>query len=103
MNLCHSHARQAITRLHAGGAMTHSYTNSWTLRLHRTSPVVGSERTCDDVELFKIDRVAVGSDRVVVQRLCETPRSCIRRAGILLSVQSHRRKDRSAARVPGRE
>ena len=25
MNLSHSHARQATTRLHAGGAMTHSY------------------------------------------------------------------------------
>ena len=29
------------------------YEGSWKLRLHRTSPVVGSERTCDDVELFR--------------------------------------------------
>jgi hypothetical protein len=28
---------------------------SWKLRLHRTSPVVGSERTWDDVELFRFN------------------------------------------------
>ena len=56
VNLSHSHAKEATTRLHAGGAMTPSYEGSCKLRLHGTSPVVGSQRTCDDWEPLPIGR-----------------------------------------------